>query len=58
MTATRTLCRNEAAGDSNTAADWYICATSGASAGAKNSDKRYDPSATKSVSKSVSRKKK
>jgi hypothetical protein len=51
MTATRTLCRNEAAADSNTAADWYICATSGASPGAKNSEKRYDPSASKSVSK-------
>jgi hypothetical protein len=42
-TATRTICRNEAAGDTNTAADWYICATSQASPGRPNSNKRYEP---------------
>jgi hypothetical protein len=42
-TATRTICRDEAAGDTNTAADWYISATSQASPGKPNSDKRYEP---------------
>jgi hypothetical protein len=51
LTMTRTLCRNEAAADSNTAADWYVCNDKGASPGAKNSEKRYDPTASKSVSK-------
>jgi hypothetical protein len=42
-TATRTICRDETAGDTNTAADWYISATSQASPGKPNSDKRYEP---------------
>jgi hypothetical protein len=42
-TATRTICRDETAADSNTAADWYIAATSQASPGKPNSDKRYEP---------------
>ncbi|MDR2499556.1 MAG: hypothetical protein LBD37_00565 [Treponema sp.] len=46
-TATRSICRDENAGDSNRAADWYITATSGASPGRRNSDKRYDPKAAK-----------
>jgi hypothetical protein len=56
-TLTRTLCRDEAVEDSNTLKDWYICDTSKASPGKKNSDKRYIPksAADKSVSKSRSR---
>jgi hypothetical protein len=42
-TATRTICRDETAPDTNTAADWYITATSQASPGKPNSDKRYEP---------------
>jgi hypothetical protein len=42
-TATRTICRDETAADTNTAADWYITATSQASPGKPNSDKRYEP---------------
>jgi hypothetical protein len=41
-TATRSICRNEAVPDSNTAADWYITVTSGASPGALNNPKRFD----------------
>ena len=41
-TATRTLCRDETKEDSNTLADWYICATSNATPGGKNSTKRYE----------------
>jgi hypothetical protein len=42
-TATRTICRDETAPDSNTAADWYITVTSQASPGKPNSSKRYEP---------------
>lgn len=42
-TATRTICRDEAREDSNTAADWYIAATSQATPGKPNSVKRYEP---------------
>ncbi|GHV25854.1 hypothetical protein AGMMS4952_04670 [Spirochaetia bacterium] len=42
-TATRTICRDEAAADTNSAADWYITATSQASPGKPNSNKRYEP---------------
>jgi hypothetical protein len=42
-TATRTICRDETAADTNSAADWYITATSQASPGKPNSDKRYEP---------------
>jgi hypothetical protein len=42
-TATRTICRDETAEDTNTAADWYIAATSQATPGKPNSDKRYEP---------------
>jgi hypothetical protein len=42
-TATRTICRDEAAADTNSAADWYITATSQASPGKPNSGKRYEP---------------
>jgi hypothetical protein len=42
-TATRTICRDETEADTNTAADWYITATSQASPGKPNSDKRYEP---------------
>jgi len=41
-TATRTLCRNETE-DTNTAADWYITATSSATPGKPNNPKRYEP---------------
>ncbi|MDR3303563.1 MAG: hypothetical protein LBS86_04040 [Treponema sp.] len=40
-TATRSISRAEARADSDSAADWYVTATSGASPGAPNSDKRY-----------------
>jgi hypothetical protein len=40
-TNTRTICRDETAENSNTAADWYICATSSATPGEKNNPKRY-----------------
>jgi hypothetical protein len=42
-TATRTICRDEAAEDTETAADWFIAATSQATPGKPNSDKRYEP---------------
>jgi hypothetical protein len=42
-TATRTICRNEAAEDTDSAADWFIAATSQATPGKPNSDKRYEP---------------
>jgi hypothetical protein len=44
-TATRTICRDEAAHDNaaGTNAGWYICATSQASPGKPNSNKRYEP---------------
>jgi hypothetical protein len=40
-TVTRTLCRDETKVDSNMLADWYICATSNASPGAKNSTTKF-----------------
>jgi hypothetical protein len=40
-TLTRTISRNETLADSNSAADWYITATSSATPGSPNSDKRY-----------------
>jgi hypothetical protein len=40
-TATRSICRDEAVEDSNTANDWYIAATSNATPGKANSTKRY-----------------
>jgi hypothetical protein len=52
-TTTRTLCRNEAIPDSNTLADWYICANSGASPGAKNSTTIYTAKSTKSAAKKL-----
>jgi hypothetical protein len=42
-TATRTISRNEAVPDSNTAADWFITATSNATPGKPNSTNRYIP---------------
>ena len=39
-TNTRTICRDEIVKDTNTAADWYITATSNATPGRKNSEKR------------------
>lgn len=42
-TATRTICRDETVPDTNTAADWYVTATSQASPGKPNSGKRYEP---------------
>jgi hypothetical protein len=44
-TATRTLCRDETKPDSNTMTDWYICYTSNATPGGKNSEKRHVPKA-------------
>jgi hypothetical protein len=40
-TNTRTICRDEKTRNSNTAADWYITATSSATPGGVNSEKRY-----------------
>lgn len=42
-TATRTICRDETVEDSNTAADWYITVTSGATPGRENNPRRYTP---------------
>jgi hypothetical protein len=42
-TVTRSICRNEAAADSDNAADWYIAATSCATPGKPNNAKRYVP---------------
>jgi hypothetical protein len=42
-TATRSISRNEAAPDTNSAADWYITASSSATPGKKNNPKRYQP---------------
>jgi len=42
-TATRTICRNETTANTNTAADWYITATSSATPGKPNNPKRYEP---------------
>jgi hypothetical protein len=41
-TATRSICRDETVQDSNTAADWYVTVTSGATPGAENNTKRFD----------------
>ena len=40
-TNTRTICRDETKGNTNTAADWYITATSSASPGKPNNQDRY-----------------
>jgi hypothetical protein len=40
-TNTRTICRDEKTDNSNTAADWYITATSSATPGSENSEKRF-----------------
>jgi hypothetical protein len=40
-TVTRTISRNEKIPDSNSAADWFITATSSATPGTINTDKRY-----------------
>jgi hypothetical protein len=42
-TVTRTICRDETVENTNTAADWYIAATSNATPGKPNSQKRYVP---------------
>ncbi|GHU08471.1 hypothetical protein FACS1894151_04430 [Spirochaetia bacterium] len=42
-TATRTICRDESAPDTNSAGDWYITATSSATPGKPNNVKRYEP---------------
>lgn len=42
-TVTRSICRDEAAADSNGPGDWYISATSCASPGKPNNSKRYVP---------------
>ncbi|MDR0553295.1 MAG: hypothetical protein LBG76_00645 [Treponema sp.] len=43
VTATRTLCRDEAVPDTNSPADWYITASSCASPGKANNTRRYTP---------------
>ena len=40
-TNTRTICRDESAEDSNTAADWYVTVTSGATPGKPNNQNRF-----------------
>ncbi|MDR2792880.1 MAG: hypothetical protein LBB61_04335 [Treponema sp.] len=42
-TATRTICRKEGAADTNTAADWYITVSSGATPGKPNNTGKYVP---------------
>jgi hypothetical protein len=42
-TTTRTVCRDETAANSKSAADWYITATSKASPGKPNNPERYQP---------------
>lgn len=42
-TATRSINRGTDAGDTNTAADWHIAPTSGATPGSTNTDEAYDP---------------
>ncbi|MDR0442502.1 MAG: hypothetical protein LBH44_03750 [Treponema sp.] len=42
-TNTRTICRDETVENTNTAADWYITATSSATPGGPNNPKRYVP---------------
>jgi hypothetical protein len=42
-TSTRTICRDETIEDSNTAADWYITVTSGATPGKPNNKNRFKP---------------
>ena len=42
-TNTRTICRDETGENTNTAADWYITATSGATPGTTNNPRRYVP---------------
>lgn len=41
-TATRSFCRNQAQ-DTNSSADWYVCATKQATFGSQNSQQRYAP---------------
>jgi len=41
VTATRTICRDETAADTNTSKDWYITVTSGATPGKPNNPNRY-----------------
>ncbi|MDR0784541.1 MAG: hypothetical protein LBE74_01480 [Treponema sp.] len=40
-TSTRTICRDETLSDSNTASDWYITASSGATPGKPNNPRKY-----------------
>jgi len=42
-TATRSLCRDRAGADTDSAPDWHIVPTSGFSFGAENSDEVYQP---------------
>jgi len=42
-TNTRTICRDETIDNTNSAADWYIAATSSATPGSPNNPKRYEP---------------
>ena len=42
-TATRTICRDETAENTKTAADWYVTVTSGHTPGRPNDPRRYNP---------------
>ncbi|MCL2231271.1 MAG: hypothetical protein FWC01_09270 [Treponema sp.] len=42
-TNTRTICRDETKENTNSAADWYVTATSGATPGRANDARRYSP---------------
>lgn len=44
-TTTRTICRDEAVPDSNSARDWYVTVTSGATPGLPNRTERYSETA-------------
>lgn len=44
-TTTRTICRDEGSSDTNSAADWYVTVTSGATPGLPNRTERYTETA-------------
>jgi len=44
-TTTRTICRDESASDTNSAADWYVTVASGATPGLPNRTERYTETA-------------
>jgi len=53
-TETRTICRGSDSADSDSAADWHVVPTKGASFGRANSDERYEPAAKAVAAKAAS----